>query len=158
VKFEKGNTAWMYRVNVGRPIKITPEELLQKAQEYFDWCDDNPIPEIDYRGKDATPVTIFKRRPYQKEGCALWVGYSSWERLSDLSESPSRAIDFREIITRIAKIVETQQKEGSMAGQFNPMIVSRIQGLSETVKHDTMKPISITIQTESDNDVDNTAS
>jgi hypothetical protein len=59
----KGNQFWKLRSKHGRDTLFeSPEKMWEAACEYFQWCDDNPLLEIDFRGKDATQVTIPKMR------------------------------------------------------------------------------------------------
>lgn len=143
-----GNQFWRLRERDGRYPKIQDaNKLWELALEYFTWIDENPLTEIDYRGKDATPVTIFKRRPYQKDGFALYCQYSSWR---DIKYLEKQGEDFSQILSRIEQIIEGQMKEGALVGQFKESLTARILGLHDTIKTDQIKPISITIQTESD--------
>ena len=57
----KGNEFWKLRSKHGRDkIFSDPNMLWEAACEYFQWCQDNPLMELDFRGKDAVPVNIPK--------------------------------------------------------------------------------------------------
>ena len=49
-----GNEFWKLRSKHGRDkLFQSPELLWDAAEEYFQWSVDNPLIEIDYKGKDA---------------------------------------------------------------------------------------------------------
>ena len=61
----KGNQFWKLRSKHGRDkLFTTPELLWEAACEYFEWIDENPLIQIDYRGKDADKVELPHTRPY----------------------------------------------------------------------------------------------
>ncbi len=70
----KGNQFWKLRSKHGRDkLFATPELLWQAACEYFQWCEDNPIIEVDYKGKDAERGEIPRIRAYTIHGLCLYL-------------------------------------------------------------------------------------
>ena len=124
----KTNQFWKLRLKHGRSHAIaTPEELQHNFDEYCTWIEENPLIEVDFKGKDATHVNIPKMRPFTKEGFALACGLSGW----DVIESWKKREGFMEVITRIDKYIYNQKFEGAAAGFLNPNIIARDLGLAD---------------------------
>ena len=117
-----GNEFWKRRTKHGRDKLFSkPEVLWEAAQEYFQWCFDNPLIEIDFVGKDATQVQKPKIRAFTWSGLELYLDIDS---LREYNSNPDYK-EFSQIITRIEKIMYTQKFEGAAAGLLNPNIIAR---------------------------------
>lgn len=124
----KGNQFWKLRSKHGRDkIFSSPEMLWEAACEYFDHCDNNPLIEIDFRGKDVQEVAIPKMRAYTWAGLETFLGVDS---LREYKKNPSYK-DFFHVISRIEKIMYNQKFQGAAAGMLNPNIIARDLGLSD---------------------------
>lgn len=129
MKFETGNQFWKLRLKHGRDCEIaTAEELWDNFCEYQQWVVDNPLIEIDFKGKDATKVELPRMRAMTKDAFALACGLSGWEIIDKYRK---RGTDFNEIITRIERYIYQQKLEGSAAGFLNPNIIARDLGLRD---------------------------
>lgn len=131
-----GNQFWRLRSKHGRDrIFSNPDDLWEAACEYFEWCDNNPFEELDYRGKDASPVTLYKMRAYTiRELCLHLDCNTQWlnQFKKAVSESDKQIDkDFYLIITRIEDVIYTQKFTGSAAGLLVATIISRELGLAE---------------------------
>lgn len=128
-----GNKFWELRLKHGRNSKIeTPEQLWENFIEYAEYCHNNPLIEIDYRGKDASQVEIPKMRAMTKGGFALACGLSCWKIIEDWKERQG----FSQIITRIEGAIYEHKFVGSAAGFLNPSIIARDLGLTESIKQE----------------------
>ncbi len=124
----KGNEFWKLRATHGRDkIFEHPDHLWESACEYFEWCENNPLIEIDFRGKDADQVELPKMRSFTWEGLELFLDISS---LREYKKNPEYK-DFSQIITRIEKIIYNQKFTGAAAGFLNPNIIARDLGLKD---------------------------
>lgn len=124
-----GNQFWKLRLKHGRDCKIeTAQEIEQNFEEYGEWIQNNPLIEVDFRGKDATEVELPKMRAMTKEHFALSCGLSGWDVLEEYKE---RSQDFKEVITRIEKFIYYQKFAGAASGFFNANIISRDLGLAD---------------------------
>lgn len=124
----EGNQFWKLRTKHGRDkIFASPELLWEEACKYFNWCDDNPLMETDFRGKDADKVLIPKMRAYTWEGLELFLDIHS---LRDYKNNPEYK-DFSQVITRIDKIIYSQKFTGAAAGFLNANIIARDLGLRD---------------------------
>lgn len=138
-----GNQFWKLRSKHGRDkLFSTPEALWEAACEYFDWCDANPLIEIDFRGKDAVEVKLPKMRAYTWEGLELYLDI---HRLRDYKTNPTYK-EFSPVIARITDIIYNQKFTGAAAGFLNPNIIARDLGLSDKKDLTHSGGVSITIE------------
>jgi hypothetical protein len=125
----KSNQFWNLRLKHGRNHAIeTHEQLEQNFEEYCNWIENNPLIEIDYRGKDATMVELPKMRAMTKDSFALACGLSSWRVIDSWKE---RSEGFLLVITRIENIIYNQKFVGAAAGFLNANIIARDLGLAD---------------------------
>ncbi|GEJ46024.1 DNA-packaging protein [Chryseobacterium sp. ON_d1] len=126
----KGNQFWKLRAKHGRDTLFeSPELLWDAATEYFEWCDNNPLIEIDFKGKDADRVELPKMRPYTLHGLCIYLDCStSYFREFKNSERKSKK-DFMSVITRIEETIYNQKFTGAASGFLNPNIIARDLGL-----------------------------
>jgi hypothetical protein len=132
----KGNQFWKLRSKHGRDTLFeSPEKMWEAACEYFQWCDDNPLLEIDFRGKDATQVTIPKMRAYTMQGLCLYLDCNVlyfYEFKKNLKPSENeKHKDFSKVVTRIEETVFNQKFSGAAAGFLNSNIIARDLGLTD---------------------------
>jgi hypothetical protein len=132
-----GNQFWLQRTKHGRDKLFSdPEIFWQECVRYFTWCEENPLYEEDFRGKDADRVEIRKMRAFTWTGLEVFLdcdlrryraAVSDQENVHrlDLSE------DFVRVISRVSKIMYTQQYEGAAAGLLNSNLAARYLSLSD---------------------------
>lgn len=124
-----GNQFWKQRSKHGRDkLFATPELMWEAAAEYFEWCENNPLIEIDFKGKDAEKVELPRMRAFTMQGLCLYLDCSvSYFRQfkTDCSK------DFLTVVTRIEEIVYNQKFTGAAAGFLNANIIARDLGLSD---------------------------
>lgn len=135
----KGNRFWEVRSSHGRDtIFATPEAMWEAAVEYFNYNEDNPRYEVDFRGKDATEVELPKLQPLSIEGlCIFWgvnPGYLFDFKKSVAVTTGPRAKDFSNIVARIETIIFKQQYDGAASGFLNQNIIARKLGLTEKIE------------------------
>ena len=145
----KGNSFWKARSKHGRDkLFETPELLLKSAEEYFDWCDENPwiTSETTQSTKDESIKEKPTQRPYSKSGWYHYIGCSeNW--LSEFKKNCSK--DFLGVIEQIENFIATQQWEGATVGAFNANIIARTLGLtdkSEVKANFEDMPVSLTVE------------
>lgn len=128
----KGNKFWKSRSKHGRDkLFATPEDLLESAVEYFEWCDNNPWNTIKETTSDKYNTTEVKpnQRPYSKGGWYHYIGCSeTW--LTNFKKECSD--DFLRVIEEIENYIQTQQWEGATVGAFNANIIARTLGLKDS--------------------------
>lgn len=130
-----GNEYYKLRSKDGRDKQYeTPEALAGIANEYFEWCMENPLKEqLTFHAQGLiTKTDSNKMRPFTLEGLCNFLDLSiKGFRLYEDRE------DFIHVTTRIRQIIDTQQFEGAAAGFLNPNIIARKLGLSERTDHTT---------------------
>lgn len=125
----KGNEFWKLRSTHGRKRIIqSPEMLSNAADEYFQQCIDNPIIEIDYRGKDLVRIELPHPKVFQKGELARFCHVSQWSVINELKGVSE---DFVQVVTRIEGIIHDQKFQHAAVGMFNSNIVARDLGLSD---------------------------
>lgn len=140
---EEGNQYWKLRSKHGRDKIIKDPEVLNKASdEYFQWCIDNPIIEIDFRGKDLKEVKLPHPQVFQKGALARWCGLSEWRLIEDLRKDSD---DFSQVITRIEGIIRDQKFKYATVNMFNSNIVARDLGLTDKTEN-TSKNMPATLE------------
>ena len=125
----------------GRPPKFkTPEELEAKAEEYFKWCDANPIRIYKSKGAGVSRTAAngsgekadegekFVDRPYTIDGLALHCGIGNWYQWRD--DQPE---EFRSIINALEARVRDKQVVGALAGVYNTNLTARLNHIAENV-------------------------
>lgn len=131
-----GNQFWKQRSKHGRDrLFETPQLLWEAACEYFQWCDENPLIEIDFKGKDADRVELPKMRAYTMHGLCFYLDcntvYFNQFELSIRDKTDELSKDFSKVITRIREVVYNQKFTGAAAGFLNPNIIARDLGLAD---------------------------
>ena len=126
----EGNQFWKLRSKHGRDkLFETPELLWEAACEYFEWCDTNPLIEVDFRGKDANEVELPKMRAFTIHGLCRYLGCNS-KYFNDFKAANHEG--FSEVITRIMETIYEQKFIGAAAGFLNANIIARDLGLRDT--------------------------
>ena len=148
----KGNEFWKLRSKHGRKkLFETPDLMWEAATEYFQWCVDNPLIEIDFKGKDATQVKIPKMRAFTIAGLCIYldcntVYFNHFEKaLKEKGQGNLTEMEkgFSKVITRIKDIIYTQKFEGAAAGFLNANIIARDLGLADKKQIDSAPVIKV---------------
>ena len=127
-----GNQFWKLRSKHGRDTLFeSPEMLWQAATEYFEWCEKNPLIEIDFKGKDATEVRIPKMRAFTLEGLCLYLGCNTAYFRNFKVVDKEKEQEFNAVFTRIYETIYNQKFTGAASGFLNPMIIARDLGLRD---------------------------
>ena len=138
----KNNEYYLLRSKHGRDTEYTPESLLEKANEYFNWCLENPLKEQKtfHSNGVITQAEENKMRPFSLQGFCNYaeivkqtlLNYEKIEVTEESSqEHKQKAKGFLDVTTRIRGIIENQQFEGAAAGFLNPNIIARKLGLTD---------------------------
>ena len=139
-----GNQFWKLRSKHGRDkLFESPELLWEAATEYFEWCEENPLIEVDFRGKDADRVELPKMRAFTLQGLCLYLDCNTAYLRNFKNQERADGKDFSSIITRIEETVYDQKFSGAASGFFNANIIARDLGLADKseFKHDIPKGI-----------------
>lgn len=128
-----GNQFWKLRSKHGRDTLFSdPEKLWEAACEYFQWCEDNPLMEVDFKGKDADRVEIPKMRAFTLEGLCLYLDCNTAYFRNFKIVDEQKEQDFNAVFTRVYETIRNQKFTGAAAGFLNPMIIARDLGLKDS--------------------------
>ncbi len=121
IKFSKGC--------MGRPPAFeSPNDMWERACEYFDWCDENSLPEtkaFGYQGEVTYGKVPHMRAMTQAGLCAfLNIGTSTF---SDYKQKEN----FSAVILAIEQVMFEQKFTGAAAGMLKENIISRELGLAD---------------------------
>lgn len=142
-----GNQFWKLRSKHGRDkIFSTPEILWEAACEYFEWCDQNPLIELDWVGKYANEVERPKMRAYTWQALELYLDI---DRLREYKTNEGYK-EFSPVITRIEQIIYNQKFTGAAAGFLNANIIARDLGLADKKELDNKGDRFVLIEREPD--------
>ena len=134
----KGNQFWKMRSKHGREkIFSSPKILWEAAQEYFQWCDDNPWHrnEVAKAGDHfGEQVTVEIQRPYTLKGLCIFLDVDE-NTFNNYGNKPEYQ-DFFSVVSKIRKIIYTQKFEGAVVGTFNSSIIARDLGLVDKSETD----------------------
>ena len=111
----------------------TPEDLNKACQDYFIWCDQNPIRGTRIiRKDDGSPETRDEQyaRPYTFEGLCEHIQISDWSRF--VAENKDRK-GFAEVIMYVRNKIRRNQIEGAMVGIYRENITARLNGIKENL-------------------------
>ncbi len=127
----KGNQFWRLGEQKGRPLAFdSPEDLWEKACEYFEWCEANPLKEekLFHHQGVITKGTTNKLRAFTLKELCLFLGVNE-VYFNQFNEEDNE--DFSKIITRIRDVIYTQKFTGAAADLLNPNIIARQLGIKE---------------------------
>ena len=116
---------------LGRPLKFTPSELVEKFAEYVKWCGDNPFRsgrKTTYKDGYADVEENLARR-ISISGFLNYLGASQswWSMLGTGTNGP----DFLVVKEYIKSYCETLQVDMAAAGLLKENIISRVLGLAD---------------------------
>lgn len=125
-----GNRFWENRASHGRDTLFADaNEMWKAACEYFQWCEDNPLIEVDWVGKDAIRVEKPKMRAFTYQGlCSYLDCNTDYFRQFKNNLKPDQQ-DFSWVLSRIEDTIYNQKFIGAAAGFLNANIISRDLGL-----------------------------
>lgn len=113
----------------GRPPAYeTPEILRHSCDEYFQWCDDNPLLErvTNFAAKTGRYYAsdVPRRRPYTQGALCLYLGICrmTWHNLGKKEE-------FKAVVDEVNAEIYEQKFAGATVGFFNANIIARDLGL-----------------------------
>lgn len=132
-----GNEFWMQRTKHGRDRLFSdPDIFWEECVRYFTWCVNNPLYEEDFRGKDADRVEIRKMRAFTWAGLEVFLDCDLRRYRAAVSDeqntnSLEMSEDFVRVLSRVSKVMFTQQYEGAAAGLLNSNLAARYLSISE---------------------------
>lgn len=132
----------------GRPKRFEdPLELLELAEEYFEWADKTPMHEHKQTAQSGDVVDTYtqKTRPYTIEGMCVYCGIGT-STLHDYKQKKEKinGISFAEVCEFIITSIREQKLAGATNGLFNATIVARDLGLTD--RQETKQTVTVNIE------------
>lgn len=126
--FHKGNQVWRLRKENGSKTRYQPGELLDKFEEYVDYCLKNPLQELQLvKFKEHyEEADVPKMRAISIKGFCAFAGISE-----NTFHYYSKKLDLAEEVELIRTYTENAQYEGAAAGLLQHQIVARMIGLAD---------------------------
>lgn len=141
--YTANNELWKKRLRTGANVKYTAEQIAEKAIEYFQWVEDNPIKEqkIVVAGGEIEKVYLEKKRPMTEKALVFHMGihHSTWIAYKEDKKDYAKS----ELCLNICRFIANQKFEGAAVGIFNHAIIARDLGLVETSKVDVTTNIEV---------------
>lgn len=129
-----GNQFWKNRRTHGRPTCFdNQDQLWNSCADYFEWCENNPIPENKLFANNGDPCSgvLHHSRPFTIGALCIHIGISrrTWEkyRFND---------DFKDTVEQVDAIIYEQKFAGAAVGMYNQAIICRDLGLVEKTQTD----------------------
>ena len=111
------------------PCFNSPQEMLERALEYFQWCEEHPLGEHKIFAQQGEIIDgeVKHKRPYTQAGLCVYLGISedTWRNYRD------RKPDYFEVTKLITDAMYDQKFSGASAGLFNANIIARDLGLKD---------------------------
>lgn len=120
---------WEVSKGPGQPPKFSsPQEMWDRAVEYFKWCGQHQLVEekIGFFQGEPTSGFVGHKRPMTQKGLCIFLGVtvSTWHNYKKNTE-------YLEVIEAIEDIMFEQKFAGAAVGLFNANIIARDLGLTD---------------------------
>lgn len=121
----------------------TPDDVWKAFMQYRAHIKSNPRLRQDYVGKDGDKVWREIERPL------TIVGFKSWcyEHICDIhhyfDNTDNRYSEYREIITRIKDIIQSEQIDGALTGDYNSNLTARLNGIADKQQIDATQNVRV---------------
>lgn len=145
-----GNRFWELRSKHGRgKLFETPELMWQAACEYFEWCENNPLMEVEQaKGSPKSEkdddgniswspnlIELPKMRPFTLQGLCFYLNCNTAYFRSFKAQERAQKEDFSTIIAEIEETIYNQKFSGAAAGFLNANIIARDLGLADKTEN-----------------------
>lgn len=120
----------LVKMPTGRPNAYTPAELWQKAQEYFQWAEENPLQE-DRVFSNGTRMLVDKMRAMTEREFCLFAGIDR-TTFNHYKSGQEEYKDFFHIAGTISDLIYCQKFTGAAADLLNPNLIARDLALKES--------------------------
>ena len=127
---------------IGAPFKILPEQLEQKVIEYKEWAKNQVFEKVIFDPKSGEQKTIELKCPLTIQQFCLYVGmsyrmfkYYLNKDFTSVANEYSNEINEQlcTILTHVHEYIQNSQLSGAILNEYNANIVSRINGLNDTI-------------------------
>ena len=123
-------SVWREACSPGQPPKFTsPDQMWERATEYFAWVEDNPFLEERLAQSNGVPSheEVKKMRAMTQSGLCIFLNIST-----SCFDDYSNKEKYLGVTKRIKEIIRDQKFSGAASGFFNANIIARDLGLKDT--------------------------
>ena len=132
-------------VKIGKPRSFeSPQDLWEKACEYFEHCVNNPIETEDFiksGHKAGNKITLNKAIPFTIAGLCIYLGVNTkyFNDFNDMiKEKNADGADeelslYSEVICAIRDVIWTQKFNGAAVGLFQHQLIAMELGMAQKV-------------------------
>jgi len=161
--FKIGNEEYKKAIITGRPPKYKPMELLEKFEEYVNWCREGDGAFLqqektkksegkgdDKRTQDTNKAKRF-RAPVSERGFCNYIGANK-DYLTDLLDRKNH--NFTGVVQWIKEFCREDKVRGASVGVYNASIISQLLGLvtKSERKHDFADDMELVLLDDDDSD------
>jgi len=140
----KGNKYWELAKGfaVGKEKSYTPQKLWNKAIEYLQWLDENPLKEEKVFGTGFRGEVSKMKAPTLSGFCVYaGIGTSTFDRYKTDDDKA-----YRDITKHIQDLFFAIKFEGAAADLMNPNIIARETGLADKTETNQTGDITISFK------------
>lgn len=122
---------WKQKTTIPRGMMLTIPHYFQKAcEEYFQWCEDNPVYEMKFVFSEEKSLT--KPRVFTIGGLCIFIGISKseWDRKRNGDDE-----DFKQVIDWAEEVIRNQKYTGAAVNLFNSMLIMRDLGITDKIEN-----------------------
>jgi hypothetical protein len=131
-QFPQGNQFWLRRGKHGRDrIVQDPKALIDTANEYFQYCVENPIQVIDFKGSQVQEVDFRRPQVFEKSGLLVFLGVNKWETITNLRTVSK---DFSDAVDYIENVIFYQKYSNAVVGMYNATLIARDLKLADVTE------------------------
>lgn len=126
-------------VKPGRnPAFSSPEELKQRADEYFAWTDANPYQQVKIfpNGKRTTKGIVPVMKAYTLYDFWDFCGVSEYWYYNFKSNKKLCTDAFLQVLREIETKIRANQVRGALSGFFKENLVARLNGISDKLQQE----------------------
>lgn len=118
----------------------TPEDLRNSCEEYFAWCEQNPIRGQRLvkkeNGETETRDEMYPR-PLTFEGLCDHIGIADWSHF--VAQNKERE-GFADVFGWVRNKVRRNQIEGGLVGLYRENLTARLNGIAENMAINELPP------------------
>lgn len=139
-----GDHLFQHMNPIGKPpLYPNPQDLWDKAVEYFNWSIEHPIPIVNKSTKHRNFTSRGSEdgngeevqtapRPFTLYGFCAWCSIANWTEFKH--SAAHRTEDYLRVVRAIEDTITQQQLDGGLTGLYNSNLTARLNGISDKIE------------------------
>lgn len=128
----------LFKNRVGRPVKYTYEYTFPLIQNWFNQAKEQTFDKIIFDQKNGEQKTLKLNKPFTIQHFCLNTGidYKTFQAVIESDYNDSNCIYEKELIQLfiyVRDLIKDNQISGAILNEYNAQIVSRLNGLNDTI-------------------------